>query len=99
MEEFYRGLDNENPLKVAINKCIDALKENMLAGEQIRKGQIPRYYIRRFGVTNLYRFRLDRARRASYTIVSMDGLIKVIILEVFPDHKSYERRFHYRGLS
>ena len=97
LEEFYHGLDNEDSLKVAINKCIDALDESMFSREQIKKRQIPKYYVIRFGVTNLYRFRLDRARRASYTIVSMYGIIKVIVLEVFPDHKSYERRFHYSG--
>jgi len=37
LEEFYHCLDNEDSLKVAINKCIDALDESMFSREQIKK--------------------------------------------------------------
>lgn len=46
-------------------------------------------------MNNLYRLRLDRKRRLTYTILSDEEGIKVVILEVFPDHKSYDRRFGY----
>jgi len=38
----------------------------------------------------------DRKRRCCYTIVADREGFKVIVLEVFPDHKSYNRRFGYR---
>jgi hypothetical protein len=34
----------------------DALKENKFAGELIRKSQIPRFYVEKYRVNNLYRY-------------------------------------------
>ena len=67
----------------------------MFASELIRKSLIPKYYIKNFGVNNLYRLRLDRKRRLCYTVVADEEEVKVVVLEVFPDHKSYSRRFGY----
>lgn len=70
--DLYSSLREGDNFKKAIDKGLDALKNDMFAGERIRKDQIPRYYVNRFGVNNLYRLRLDRARRCCYTIVA-DG--------------------------
>jgi len=96
VNEIYSSLGEEDGFKKAIDEGLDALKENMLAGEIIRKKQIPKYYIRKFGVNNLYRLKLNKRRRCCYTIVAAQEGLKVIVLEVFPDHKSYNRRFGYR---
>ena len=69
----------------------------MFVGESIQKQQIPKYYVDKYGVNNLYRLRLDRARRLCYTLVSDEEGVKVVVLEVFPDHKSYNRRFGYKA--
>ena len=46
-------------------------------------------------LTNLFRYEIDRAMRASYTIRREGDKYTVRIIEIFPDYKSYERRFHY----
>jgi len=96
VNELYSSLDEEDAFKKAIDKGLDTLKGNMFAGEIIRKKQIPKYYINKFGINNLYRLKLDRKRRCCYTIIADQEGFKVIVLEVFPDHKSYNRRFGYR---
>jgi hypothetical protein len=96
VNEIYSSLSEEDDFRKAIDKGLDALKENIFAGEIIKKKQIPKYYIKKFGVNNLYRLKLDRKRRCCYTIVADHEGLKVIVLEVFPDHKSYNRRFGYR---
>ena len=96
VEELYLSLREGSELKKAIDRGLDILKENMLAGDSVRKKQIPQYYRDRFSVNNLYRLRLDRKRRLTYTILSDEEGKKVVILEVFPDHKSYDRRFGYK---
>lgn len=68
----------------------------MFAGEIIRKRWIPKYYVKKFGVNNPYRLKLNRKRRCCYIIAADQEGFKVIVLEVFPDHKSYNRRFGYR---
>ena len=96
VNELYSSLSEQDDFRKAIDRGLDALKENMFAGEIIRKRQIPKCYVRKFGVNNLYRLKLDRKRRCCYTLVADREGFKVIVLEVFPDHKSYNRRFGYR---
>lgn len=93
VNQIYSSLSEEDDFKKAIDKGLDALKEDMFAGEMIRKSLIPKYYIREFGVNNLYRLKLNKKRRCCYTIVADQEGFKAIVLEVFPDHKSYSRRF------
>jgi hypothetical protein len=74
------------------------LKENRLAGESIRKSQIPKFYKNRYDVTNLYRYELSKTMRACYTLQPIElgkPEIVAMIVEVFWDHKSYDRRFGY----
>lgn len=96
VNEVYSILGEQDDFKKAIDRGLEALKENMFAGEIIRKSLIPKYYAREFGVNNLFGLKLDRKRRCCYTIVADQEGLKVIVLEVFPDHKSYNRRFGYR---
>lgn len=61
----------------------------------MKKDKIPPFYIREYGVHNLYVLRLDSACRLIYTLI-FDGVgISINIVEVFLDHKQYERRFRY----
>jgi hypothetical protein len=47
------------------------------------------------GISNLFRYKVDKEMRASYTIVHDGPALKVVIIEIFADHKSSERRFRY----
>jgi hypothetical protein len=70
------------------------LLENMFAGESIRKSLIPKHYIRRFGVNNLFRYHLPEGFRAIYTLARDGDQVSVLVLEAL-EHKSYEERFGY----
>jgi len=61
----------------------------------MRKSRIPRHFVREFGVNSLYRLKLDGKRRCCYTVVADREGLKVVVLEAFPDHKSYSGRFGY----
>jgi len=94
--DLYSRLREADDFKRVIDKGLDVLKGDMFAGESVRKGQIPKYYVDKYGVNNLYRLRLDKTRRCCYSIVADGEGAKVVVLEVFADHKSYDRRFGYR---
>jgi len=94
--DLYSSLKEEDDLKIAVDRGLDSLKNDMFAGERIRRRQIPKYYVNKYGVNNLYRLRLNRTRRCCYTIVADEEGLKLVVLEVFPDHKSYDRRFGYK---
>jgi len=96
VHSLYVSLKGQDELKKTLDKGLDLLKERMFVGEKIEKRLIPKYYVDKYGVNNLFRLRLDRARRLVYTIVADEEGVKVAVLEVFLDHKSYGRRFGYR---
>ena len=58
------------------------------------KRQIPRTYIRKYGIENLWKDNLPNAWRLVYSVAGSEVEIITILLEWFP-HKEYERRFNY----
>lgn len=92
--EFYYGLDKKSYLYRIIKRGLDVLRENIEAGEKVEKRKWPKMYVRKYGITNLFRLDLDRNYRLTYTIIA-DGSKKIAcVLEVM-DHKTYNRRFGY----
>ncbi len=73
---------------------LDTLKERADAGDYVPRHLWPRHPAYR-EITNLFGFEIDREMRASYTIGREGVKMIVRIIEIFPEHKSYERRFHY----
>ena len=93
--ELYANLRESNDLKRLIDKGFDILQNNMFTGDRIKKEQIPKYYIDKYNINNLYRLRLDKIRRLCYTLIADEEGSKIVILEIFLEHKSYDRRFGY----
>lgn len=73
---------------------LDTLQERENAGEHVRRRLWPKHPAYE-GISNLFRYAVDKEMRASYTIVRDRTNLKVVIIEIFPDHKRYERRFGY----
>ena len=96
LEEIYFKLKQEDPLKKAIKKAIEKIKRNAFAGEPIAKRLIPREYIRKYKIDNLWWLPLSREARLVYSITTPNEVeILSIIIDFFDDHKDYERRFKY----
>lgn len=72
------------------------LKENPFVGDQIKKGQIPDFYIQKYGITNLWRIELSNYWRLIYTIQSNEVEIIDFVLDII-DHKEYDKKFGYKG--
>jgi hypothetical protein len=92
--DFVSSLDSGSHLRQIIDKALDVLKENMFAGQLIEKRKFPRIYVQRYGITNLYKYNLDRSTRLTYTIVGDASGLAVVVLEIL-NHKEYEKRFGY----
>ena len=73
---------------------LDTLKERVDAGDYVPRSLWPKHPAYE-GLSNLFRYEIDRTMRASYTIRREGDKYTVRMIEIFPDHKSYERRFHY----
>ena len=95
LEEVFNSLADNSPLKNSINKAIEDLKENIFCGEQIKKEIIPREYVKKYKINNLWWYPLSKGWRLVYSIVNPNNVeILAVIIEYF-NHKNYERRFKY----
>ena len=95
LEKDFNELKEDDPIKKYIIRAISDLRENAFAGIQLPKKLIPREYIQKYQVNNLWKYDLPRGWRLIYTVTT-DNEVELIsaILEWF-DHKTYERRFNY----
>lgn len=93
-KEFNDLSDNEN-LKKWIRRAIEDLKQNAFCGIPLPKRLIPKEYLSKYKITNLWKYDLPDGWRLIYSITTPDKIeILSVILEWF-NHPDYERRFKY----
>ncbi len=93
-EDHFISLSEKSPIKKGIQRAIANLKENAFCGEKIEKRLIPKEYITKYNLDNLWWYPLPDAWRLIYPIATNKSEVLVIIIEYF-NHKGYERRFNY----
>ncbi len=94
IEEAFNSLSENDWLKKSLKKAIEILKYNFFSEEKIKKELIPREYIQKYGIDNLFWYKLPKGWRLIYSVAGDDVEVLAIIMEYF-DHKNYERRFKY----
>lgn len=77
-----------------LNRAFDDIADNAFCGIQIPKKLIPKVYLDKYGVDNLWKYNLSDAWRLLYSVARDEVIVIAIILEWMP-HKEYERRFKY----
>lgn len=95
---FHRLRTNEElkDLYRFILRAIDDIKHKPDCGTSMTKRLIPKRYIQKYGINNLYKYDLPNAWRLLYSLGREGIEIVAIILEWCP-HKEYERIFKYRA--
>jgi Txe/YoeB family toxin of Txe-Axe toxin-antitoxin module len=89
-----KGKFEEKQLHAFILRAIEDLKKNPFCGIRISNKQIPEEYLKKFDISNLWKYNLPNSWRLLYSIKGNDVEIVSMIVE-WLDHKNYERRFHY----
>ncbi len=93
-ETFKQSVKDDPVLYKSLNQAIDNLKDNPFCGIHISKKLIPKIYIKKYNINNLWKYNLPGAWRLIYSIVGSEINIITILLEWLP-HKKYNRRFKY----
>ncbi len=93
-ESLKEGKVEDKQLYTSIDRAIIDLKSNPACGIKVPKNLWPKEYIKKYDITNLWKYDLPHGWRLVYTIQTNEIMILNVILEWF-DHKGYERRFHY----
>lgn len=96
-EEIAKGITSSDhqTLLHSIKQKIDLLKSNPEYGIHILKDRIPKEYLLKYDVNNLWKANLSGAWRMIYTIRGSDVEIIALILDIL-DHRAYERKFGYK---
>lgn len=89
-----QGRGDEKQIFVFITRAIRDIERNRTVGENIPKRLIPKYYIVKYKLDNLWWYELPNGWRLLYTLAGGKASIVSIIVE-WLDHPNYERRFGY----
>ncbi len=95
LENSYNLLDEDDFLKKAIDRTIEKLKHNAFFGIQVPKKLIPKEYIRKYKINNLWKCDLPKGWRLMYTVTADNEVELITAILEWLDHKDYERRFKY----
>lgn len=91
LAKLLKKVGPQNKISKWVGDMKEVLRENMYAGELIRKSQVPERYIDCYAVNNLYRYSHPEGFRSCYTIVNGCPYI----LDVM-SHQEYDKIFGYR---
>lgn len=94
LETLKKGDLSEQELFRQLNLAFDNLKKNAFCGMQIPKRLIPKEYIKKYQIDNLWKYSLPNAWRLIYS-VGNDGVQVLSLILEWLDHKNYEKRFKY----
>ena len=102
-EEVYYGLSErakgskiERSIVNAVKKKSELIKANFQYGDPVPKKLIPKEYILRYGISNLFRVELSDYWRLTYTVKGEEGEVEVVafVLDII-DHDTYNKKFGY----
>ncbi|UCE74371.1 MAG: hypothetical protein JSV56_01345 [Methanomassiliicoccales archaeon] len=93
-EKLKDSKKEKQKLYAQLNRAFDDISENAFCGIQIPKKLIPKIYLKKYRIDNLWKYNLPGAWRLLYSVARDEIIIIAIILEWLP-HKEYEKRFGY----
>jgi Txe/YoeB family toxin of Txe-Axe toxin-antitoxin module len=95
LENSYNLLNEDDFLKKAIKRAAKELKENAFYGIQVPKRLIPKEYIRKYNINNLWKCDLPKGWRLMYTVTAENEVELITAILEWLNHKDYEKRFKY----
>jgi hypothetical protein len=93
LEKAFNGLADNDPIKKALIRAIQNIREDFQAGEYIPKNKIPEAYLEKYGINNVRVYDLPFAWRLMYTISGSSEIGIISVLLDWMDHKNYEKLF------
>ncbi|MBU0761056.1 MAG: hypothetical protein KJ600_06100 [Nanoarchaeota archaeon] len=95
LEKAFENLSEADPLKKALKKAVKDIGTNVFCGRNVKKKLIPKEFIQKYSINNLWIYNLPSAWRLLYAITpSEEAKIIAAILD-WMSHKDYERLFRF----
>ncbi len=94
-EELKNSTTEDKQLFEFLERAFKDIEENAFCGIQIPKRLIPKEYLQKYGVDNLWKYNLPNAWRLLYSVGREEVTVVSIVLE-WGKHKEYDRKFGYK---
>jgi hypothetical protein len=88
------GRAEEKEIFDQLNSAFDMLSLDPFCGIQVPKRLIPKIYITKYGIDNLWKLNFHKNWRLMYSVAGDGTQVVTLVIEWLP-HKEYERRFRY----
>jgi len=92
--KFY-DMSDKDPLKKALIRAIEHLKENSYAGRNVKKKLIPKEFIQKYNLKNIWIYNLPDAWRVIYSLTTGGELEVISVVLDWMNHQDYERLFKF----
>ncbi len=96
-QEKLKGVEGSfhQTLLRSILRVKELLKKNLFVGKQVQRRKIPKKYINKYEVENIWRIELANRWRLIYTIEGNEVQITKFVLDIF-NHRDYDKVFGYK---
>lgn len=95
LENNFNSLSDDDPIKKAIVRIIQDLRENAFSGLQVPKSLIPKIYTQKYGLNNLWKSNFPLGWRLLYTITAKNEVELISAILNWFNHKDYEKIMNY----
>ena len=93
-EKLRNSKGDQKKLYQFLVRAFKDIENDAFCGIQIPKKLIPKEYIKKYNIKNVWKYNLPNAWRLLYSIES-EGIVVISIILEWMKHKDYERRFKY----
>lgn len=95
LENSSNALDETDPIKKALTIAIKILQEDAFSGRNVKKSLIPRTFIQKYGLNNLWVYNLPDGWRMLYVLTPSEEIKIIAVILDWMNHKDYEKLFNF----
>jgi Txe/YoeB family toxin of Txe-Axe toxin-antitoxin module len=95
LSESFNKLKEEDPLKKGLKKAIKNIQEDAFSGRNVKKELIPKEFIQKYEINNLWIYNLPNSWRMFYVITPSEEIEIIAVVLDWMNHKDYEKLFKF----
>ena len=96
LKESFESLKERDPkLYIHVGRALKEIRRNVFCGRNVKKNLIPKHFMRKYNLNNLWIYNLPEGWRLLYSVTSPDKIEVIAVILDWMSHKDYERLFNF----
>jgi len=95
LSRIFNELSELDPIKKALIRAIKTLQEDAFSGRNVKKSLIPKEFIQKYKIDNLWIYNLPDGWRMLYVLTPSEAIQVIAVILDWMNHKDYERLFRF----